>query len=742
MNYKNKLNVSLIICCLMAAACLCFAGCKNGPFGKEPSPTPTLSPYALLQNDDGIGIDVAKELAVAYAGLSASDVIYTKADISYIRGVITYRVNFTTDTHQYICELAPVDGAMKKYSMEPLAASEPEHGTDTEPITLEEAKATALSHAGLTASEVTFTKEKLDYNDGMVEYEVAFTTDTGRYEYDINPDNGLILGHSMKPLPVTEPESPESLLTPDEARSAALSHAGLPASDVTFSRTELDYHDHKPEYTIKFTTNTDRYQYRISADTGTVLEYSRKPVSLQATFSPTDAVTLDDAKSKALSHAGLSASEVTFVKAKSEYDDGMAEYEIEFITNAGKYEYDISADTGLILKCSVKSTRASAAATQSKKLTTEDAKKAALSHAGLTVPEVTFTETKFEYDDGRAEYEIEFVTSTAEYEYTIGAGNGTILEYSMELLKTALPGSQSHMVTEEKAKEAALSHAGLSASKVTFTKVKLEQEDDRAEYEIKFTTDTGRYQYDINAKDGKVLSYSIKLEPVTPSGQSPAITADKARAVALSHAGLDTSNVLFTKTELDYDDGNAEYEIEFVTDIREYDYTISADTGRILEYSIELMKRAVEGLQTHAITMEQAQNAALVHAELTASEVTFTKSEAVYDNGRAKYEIEFVTENCEYEYKIGADTGEVLACSAEVKKSAGLRKKTITAEKAKEIALSYANLTASEVEFVTELFTFHAGKSTYRFEFYLGRKEHDITIDAVTGRIITAEIDP
>ncbi len=312
----------------------------------------------------------------------------------------------------------------------------------------------------------------------------------------------------------------------------------------------------------------------------------------------------------------------------------------------------------------------------------------------------------------------------------------------MELLKTALPGSQSHMVTEEKAKEAALSHAGLSASKVTFTKVKLEQEDDRAEYEIKFTTDTGRYQYDINAKDGKVLSYSIKLEPVTPSGQSPAITADKARAVALSHAGLDTSNVLFTKTELDYDDGNAEYEIEFVTDIREYDYTISADTGRILEYSIELMKRAVEGLQTHAITMEQAQNAALVHAELTASEVTFTKSEAVYDNGRAKYEIEFVTENCEYEYKIGADTGEVLACSAEAKKSAGLRKKTITAEKAKKIALSYANLTASEVEFVTELFTFHAGKSTYRFEFYLGRKEHDITIDAVTGRIITAEIDP
>ncbi len=743
MNYKNKQILNLAICCLTAAVCLCFTGCKNGPFVKGPSATPTLSPYALLQNDDGIGIDVAKELAVAYAGLSASDVIYTKADISYIRGVITYRVNFTTDTHQYICELAPVDGAMKKYSMEPLAASEPEHGTGTEPITLEEAKNTALSHAGLTASEVTFTKEKLDYNDGMVEYEVAFTTDTARYEYDLNPDNGLILGHSMKPLPAMEPESPESLLTPDEARAAVLSHASLTASGVTFGRTELDYHNNRPEYEIKFTTDTGRYHYSISADTGKVLEYSMNPVTPTALPSPTGAVTLEEAKSRALSHAGLAASAVTFVKTEFEYDDGKPEYEIEFITNAGKYEYDIGTDTGLILKYSVKAAKPSTAATQARTLTMDEAKKAALSHAGLAASEVTFTEAEFEYDDGRAEYEIEFVTSTGEYEYTIGAGNGTVLEYSMELSETAFSDPQIHTITEEEAKKAALSHAGLSAAKAVFTKVELRQENGRAEkYELTFTTDTGRYHYDISAEDGRVLGYSIKQEPVTSSGKAPAITADKAKAAALSHAGLAASEVTFTKTELDYDDGNAEYEIEFVTDISEYDYTISAATGRILEYSTELIKRAVQGLQTHAITTEEAQNAALAHAELAASEVTFTSIELDYDNGRAEYELEFATENCDYEYKISADTGEVLACSAEVKKSTGLRKKTITAEEAKEIALSYANLTAPEVEFVTELFTFHNGKSTYRFEFYLGRKEHDITIDAVTGRIIIAEIDP
>lgn len=740
MNYKNKRNLNLAICCLMTAICLSFTGCKNGLFKKGPSATPTLSPYALLQNDDGIGIDVAKELAVAYAGLSASDVIYTKADASYVRGVVMYKVNFTTDTHQYLCELAPVDGSIKKYSMEPLAAAEPDYGTGTEPLTLEEAKNISLVHAGLPASDVTFTKEKLDYNDGMVEYEIGFTTNTGKYEYDINPDNGLILGYSMKPLPITEPEPPASVITANDARAAALSHAGLTASDVIFGRTESDYHNHKPEYTIKFTTNTGRYRYRISADTGKVLEYSMNPVTPEASASLSGTVTLDFAKNTALSHAGLNASEVTFVKAEPEYDDGTPEYEIEFITNAGKYEYDISADTGLILKYSIKSTQT--AVTHSKKLTTEDAKKAALSHAGFAASEVTFTETELEYDDGKATYEIEFVTETAGYEYTIDAGNGTVLEYSMELLETALSGSRPHTIPEEDAKKAALSHAGLPASKVTFTKVKLEQEDGRAEYEIAFTTDAGRYQYDINAESGTVLSYSIKLEPVTSSGQAPAITTDRAKAAALSHAGLSTSEVRFTKTELDYDDGRAEYEIEFVTDICEYDYTINADTGRILEYSIELIKRAVQGLQIHAITMDEAQNAALSHAELTASEVTFTKSEAVYDNGRAEYKIEFVTENCEYKYRICADTGEVLACSAEVTKSTGLRKKTITAEEAKEIALSYANLTAPEVEFVTELFTFHAGKSTYRFEFYLGRKEHDITIDAVTGRIITAEIDP
>ena len=43
----------------------------------------------------------------------------------------------------------------------------------------------------------------------------------------------------------------------------------------------------------------------------------------------------------------------------------------------------------------------------------------------------------------------------------------------------------------------------------------------------------------------------------------------------------------FGKEELDYDDGRAEYEIEFYYGGKEYSYTLDAVSGSILEYDID-----------------------------------------------------------------------------------------------------------------------------------------------------------
>ena len=62
----------------------------------------------------------------------------------------------------------------------------------------------------------------------------------------------------------------------------------------------------------------------------------------------------------------------------------------------------------------------------------ERAKSIAVEDAGQALSEVTFTKTKLERDDGRTVYEIEFFAGDTEYEYTIDAASGAILERSAE----------------------------------------------------------------------------------------------------------------------------------------------------------------------------------------------------------------------------------------------------------------------------------------------------------------------
>lgn len=74
----------------------------------------------------------------------------------------------------------------------------------------------------------------------------------------------------------------------------------------------------------------------------------------------------------------------------------------------------------------------------------------------------------------------------------------------------------------------------------------------------------------------------------TAPTQAPAsgISADRAKQIALSHAGVESAN--FTKVELDTDDGVRVYEIEFKVGNVEYDYDIDASSGAILSSSSEI----------------------------------------------------------------------------------------------------------------------------------------------------------
>lgn len=161
----------------------------------------------------------------------------------------------------------------------------------------------------------------------------------------------------------------------------------------------------------------------------------------------------------------------------------------------------------------------------------------------------------------------------------------------------------------EKAKEIAMSHAGVSAGSVSFVKAKLDHEDGVKVYDIEFYSGNVEYDYEINSATGAIVSFDQDIEnheiPTQPQSATPTqsatqpqpaaptqaqtasvISVDKAKQIALSHAGV--SGASFTKVKLDTDDGVRVYEIEFKVGNVEYDYDIDASSGAIISSSSEI----------------------------------------------------------------------------------------------------------------------------------------------------------
>ena len=150
-------------------------------------------------------------------------------------------------------------------------------------------------------------------------------------------------------------------------------------------------------------------------------------------------------------------------------------------------------------------------------------------------------------------------------------------------------------ISLDKAKEIALSHAGLSNEQVTFVQAKKDFDDGIQKYEIEFYCNGKEYDYEINASNGQIIQYDHDIEyNYTPNNNTTNnqsnvnttdnISAERAKEIALSHAGLANSQVTFKRTELDFDNGIKKYEVEFYYNNREYSYEIDANTGSILSY--------------------------------------------------------------------------------------------------------------------------------------------------------------
>ena len=167
--------------------------------------------------------------------------------------------------------------------------------------------------------------------------------------------------------------------------------------------------------------------------------------------------------------------------------------------------------------------------------------------------------------------------------------SGNTQQITKNINKTASNKNNKNYIGKKKAKKKALKHSSISNEKVTFTKVKLEYDNGIPEYEIKFKTSTHRYEYEINAINGKILKLSKKLiiKHHGNTQNKKLISRKKAKKAALDYLKIDKSKINRTKIELEYDNSRPVYDIEFYVNKTEYSFAVDAVTGTILEIEID-----------------------------------------------------------------------------------------------------------------------------------------------------------
>ena len=248
---------------------------------------------------------------------------------------------------------------------------------------------------------------------------------------------------------------------------------------------------------------------------------------------------------------------------------------------------------------------------------------------------------------------------------------------------TAQTGAQASYIDSEQAKAAALKAANVDAANATFSKVELERDDGMTYYEIEFTDTEGRRSsYEIDAMTGAVIEYKQSqgnaaapaggAQQGTQSGTAAAgIGEDEAKRIALEDAGVAESSTMPMAVELDYDDGVAVYDVEFVVyaddgAVKEYDYEIDATTGAIrsMDNEVERIEYTQGTIHSTGYLPEQEVRGIALAKVPGATEKDIRLS-LDRDDGRLSYEGRIVYEGMEYEFEIDAYSGAIREWEAE-----------------------------------------------------------------------------
>lgn len=175
------------------------------------------------------------------------------------------------------------------------------------------------------------------------------------------------------------------------------------------------------------------------------------------------------------------------------------------------------------------------------------------------------------------------------------------------------------------------------------------------------------------------------------------------------------------------------------------------------------------GCSAGAVTQTQATEIALEHAGVTQEELLSLSVKLEQEGGRQVFDIQFTTDDREYQYDVTSNSGEIINYSyqptgqtsqeepqaeasqsqesqgtssqASQQESSQSQTQGITQEEAQAIALNHAGVTLEEATIYKVKADVENGRSVYDVEFAVGATEYDYEIAQDTGEILSYDAD-
>lgn len=265
--------------------------------------------------------------------------------------------------------------------------------------------------------------------------------------------------------------------------------------------------------------------------------------------------------------------------------------------------------TALMLAAALAECGNAPVADQAVKISMEQAQTAALDAANIDAADADISSATLSEVAGVTCYKVEFTSGDHTYAYSINAENGEVMEASYRDKNAALADStqpdttasgatttpvqttpstnaSTGTVDEAKAQEIALAHAGVKSADATITKSKLDYDDGRQVYEIEWYANGAKYDYEIAVATGEIVNSDYEAKTVVGTGNNATVSEATAKQTAIARVSGATEKDIY-EWKLDYDDGRPEYEGKIIYDGTEYEFTIDANTGAIIEWDME-----------------------------------------------------------------------------------------------------------------------------------------------------------